>query len=121
MPLANQVVKNNYHTHMYLCKHATGHVKDYVKEAIKLGFHSLGMSDHAPFAVLKDRERADVSRGASALLRRIKRSDRSLRPQNQNLERPRNRILPRPNDHVLRSSGRFGLFRAWTALHSRRR
>jgi histidinol-phosphatase (PHP family) len=55
MPLANQVVKNNYHTHMYLCKHATGHVKDYVKEAIKHGFVSLGMSDHAPFAVLKDR------------------------------------------------------------------
>lgn len=55
MPLANQIVKNNYHTHMYLCKHATGHVKDYVKEAVKLGFESLGMSDHAPFAVLKDR------------------------------------------------------------------
>ncbi len=48
-------MKNNYHTHMYLCRHAVGDVEDYVLEAIKLGFKSLGMSDHAPFAELEDR------------------------------------------------------------------
>lgn len=40
---------------MYLCRHAVGDVEDYVKEAIELGFDSLGMSDHAPFAELEDR------------------------------------------------------------------
>ena len=51
----NQVMKNNYHTHMYLCKHAIGTVCDYVKKAIELGFDTIGMSDHAPFEELKDR------------------------------------------------------------------
>jgi histidinol-phosphatase (PHP family) len=55
MPFTNQMMKNNYHTHIYLCRHASGHVKDYVKEAIQLGFTSLGMSDHAPFEKLIDR------------------------------------------------------------------
>ena len=55
MPLKNQVMKNNYHTHMYLCKHAVGTVSDYVKKAIELGFETIGMSDHAPFEELKDR------------------------------------------------------------------
>lgn len=40
---------------MYLCRHAIGNVEDYVKEAIRIGLDSLGMSDHAPFAELKDR------------------------------------------------------------------
>jgi len=48
-------MKNNYHTHMYLCRHAVGSVEDYVLRAIELGFTSLGMSDHAPFEELKDR------------------------------------------------------------------
>ena len=41
------MLKANYHTHTYLCGHATGNVKDYVDEAIRLGFKELGMSDHA--------------------------------------------------------------------------
>ncbi|OHE41647.1 MAG: hypothetical protein A2Y16_06090 [Tenericutes bacterium GWF2_57_13] len=49
------MMKNNYHTHMYLCRHAVGNVDDYVKRAIELGFTSIGMSDHAPFEELKDR------------------------------------------------------------------
>ncbi len=49
------MMKNNYHTHMYLCKHAIGTVSDYVKKAIDLGFETIGMSDHAPFEELKDR------------------------------------------------------------------
>jgi len=48
-------MNNNYHTHMYLCRHAVGDIPDYVEEAIRLGFHSLGMSDHAPFEELQDR------------------------------------------------------------------
>ena len=41
------MLKANYHTHTYLCGHATGDVIDYVNEAIRLGFKELGMSDHA--------------------------------------------------------------------------
>ena len=41
------MLKANYHTHTYLCGHATGDVDDYVNEAIRLGFSELGMSDHA--------------------------------------------------------------------------
>jgi len=48
-------MKHNYHTHMYLCRHAVGTVEDYVTKAIALGFETLGMSDHAPFEELKDR------------------------------------------------------------------
>ena len=48
-------MKNNYHTHTYLCKHAIGTVEDYVKKAIKLKFKHLGFSDHAPFNFLKER------------------------------------------------------------------
>ena len=42
--------KENYHTHMRLCRHAQGDIKDYVEEAIRLGFHSLGISDHGPIS-----------------------------------------------------------------------
>ncbi len=44
--------KANYHTHIWLCRHASGRVVDYVKEAIKHNFNILGISDHAPFHVL---------------------------------------------------------------------
>ena len=36
----------NYHTHMYLCRHAEGHVEDYVKRASDLGYEEIGISDH---------------------------------------------------------------------------
>ncbi len=42
-------MKNNYHTHMYLCRHATGTIEDYVKEAIRLNFDAIGFTDHAPW------------------------------------------------------------------------
>lgn len=48
-------MKANYHTHMYLCRHAVGTVEDYAKSAIAHGIKILGMSDHAPFEELKDR------------------------------------------------------------------
>ena len=42
------MIKENYHTHTRLCRHAEGDINDYVLEAIKLNFKSLGMSDHGP-------------------------------------------------------------------------
>lgn len=42
-------IKNNYHTHIYLCRHATGDIEDYVARAIELGYTELGISDHCPF------------------------------------------------------------------------
>ncbi len=42
-------IKTNYHTHIYLCRHAVGDVEDYVKRAIELGYSKLGISDHCPF------------------------------------------------------------------------
>jgi len=55
MSFKNQLIKTNYHTHMYLCRHATGSVDDYVAKAVELGFTELGMSDHAPWENLIDR------------------------------------------------------------------
>ena len=41
-------IKDNFHTHIYLCKHAKGNVSDYVKKAIDLNYESIGISDHGP-------------------------------------------------------------------------
>lgn len=45
--------KSNYHTHTWLCRHASGEVIDYVNEAIKHKYTHLGMTDHAPFEFLR--------------------------------------------------------------------
>ncbi len=42
-------MKKNYHTHTYLCRHATGTVDEYVQQAIKRGLVALGFSDHASY------------------------------------------------------------------------
>jgi len=55
MSLPAGLVKTNYHTHTYLCRHANGNPSDYVKKAIELGFEAIGISDHAPFSELADR------------------------------------------------------------------
>jgi len=39
---------NNYHTHTYRCKHASGDVADYVEAARRAGLGELGFSDHTP-------------------------------------------------------------------------
>ncbi len=44
-------MKSNYHTHTYLCNHATGNVEDYVKEAIKHNLEVIGISEHVPYPV----------------------------------------------------------------------
>ena len=41
-------IKDNFHTHIYLCKHAVGNTENYVKKAINLGYESIGISDHGP-------------------------------------------------------------------------
>ncbi len=40
---------NNFHTHTYRCKHASGDVIDYADQASQAGMEILGMSDHCPF------------------------------------------------------------------------
>ena len=39
----------NYHTHTFLCMHATGALEHYVASAIKGGIKYMGFSDHIPF------------------------------------------------------------------------
>ncbi len=39
----------NLHTHTYRCRHATGNVPDYCREAVKQKMSVLGFSDHCPF------------------------------------------------------------------------
>lgn len=46
--------KNNYHSHTYLCGHASGTPLDYVKEGIKHNFKEIGISEHAPMANLRN-------------------------------------------------------------------
>lgn len=41
-------MKTNYHTHHFLCGHATGNMSDYIDEAIKQNYCELGISDHGP-------------------------------------------------------------------------
>ncbi|MFC1669520.1 histidinol-phosphatase HisJ family protein [Spirochaetota bacterium] len=38
----------NYHTHTYLCEHATGTIDEYIACAIDAGIKELGFSDHSP-------------------------------------------------------------------------
>ena len=39
---------NNYHSHTFRCKHATGDAVDYVSVAMNGGAKVYGISDHAP-------------------------------------------------------------------------
>lgn len=39
----------NFHNHTYRCNHATGTDEEYVLEAIKNGYTTIGFSDHAPY------------------------------------------------------------------------
>jgi histidinol-phosphatase (PHP family) len=42
------LIRANYHTHTYRCKHAVGEVIDYAKAAVDAGLDILGMSEHTP-------------------------------------------------------------------------
>ena len=43
----------NLHTHTFRCHHASGKDEDYVIEAIKNGYKTIGFSDHAPYVFPK--------------------------------------------------------------------
>ncbi len=43
------MIKANYHTHTYRCRHAVGEDRDFVEAAIKAGIKTLGFSDHTPY------------------------------------------------------------------------
>lgn len=43
------MIRANYHTHTFLCKHATGIVDDYCREAVAAGISVLGFTDHCPY------------------------------------------------------------------------
>lgn len=40
---------SNLHTHTWRCNHAKGREEDFVKNAIRRGFETLGFSDHTPY------------------------------------------------------------------------
>ena len=42
------MIEENFHTHTPRCKHAEGSEREYIEEAIKKGFKTLGFSDHTP-------------------------------------------------------------------------
>ena len=39
----------NYHTHLALCKHATGTMDEYIERAIEQNLDTIGISDHIPY------------------------------------------------------------------------
>jgi histidinol-phosphatase (PHP family) len=43
--------KHNYHTHTVYCHHAKNTIEENIKAAIKLGYKTLGFSEHAPLKV----------------------------------------------------------------------
>ncbi len=42
----------DYHTHSFLCNHATGQLSDYIHAAISLGLPEIGLSGHFPMHLL---------------------------------------------------------------------
>ncbi|MDR1211231.1 MAG: histidinol-phosphatase [Spirochaetaceae bacterium] len=38
----------NYHTHTRWCRHGTGEIEDYIREALKRGFAELAITEHVP-------------------------------------------------------------------------
>ena len=54
------MIRNNYHTHTFRCGHAIGNDEEYVIEAIGMGLHTLGFSDHVMLkGVRQDNVRGD--------------------------------------------------------------
>lgn len=53
--IKNVNIISSYHNHNYLCLHAGGKVIDYVKEAKKKGLKTIGISDHGPSKINKER------------------------------------------------------------------
>lgn len=54
------MIRNNYHTHTFRCGHAIGNDEEYVIEAIGMGLHTLGFSDHVMLkGIRQDNVRGD--------------------------------------------------------------
>ncbi len=45
---SEKLIKANYHTHTYRCKHAQGDIIDYAAAAVECGIETLGMTEHTP-------------------------------------------------------------------------
>ena len=43
------MLKANFHTHTFRCRHAEGSEREYIEEGIKSGLKTLGFSDHTPY------------------------------------------------------------------------
>lgn len=43
------VLRANYHTHTFRCKHASGEDREYVEKAICAGYTEIGFADHCPW------------------------------------------------------------------------
>jgi len=41
--------RRNFHTHTYLCKHGSGHVRDFCQAALEQGVDVLAFTDHTPY------------------------------------------------------------------------
>ncbi len=48
------MMKANFHTHTYRCKHAIGTEREYVEKAIANGLSVMGFSDHSPYPFPND-------------------------------------------------------------------
>jgi histidinol-phosphatase (PHP family) len=46
----NGLLRQNYHTHTWRCRHAQGAEREYIEQAIAAGIRVLGFSDHAPYS-----------------------------------------------------------------------
>ena len=47
------MIKTNYHSHTYLCRHAQGIPEDYIK-SIALGYEEIGISCHEVFRTFRN-------------------------------------------------------------------
>ena len=58
----------DYHTHHERCGHATGKLREYIEQAIKIGLHEFGVSDHMPVIHM---ERGKVLAGTAMELHQL--------------------------------------------------
>jgi histidinol-phosphatase (PHP family) len=49
--MKNLEFKHNYHTHTIYCHHAKNTIEENIQAAIKLGYKTLGFSEHAPLKI----------------------------------------------------------------------
>ncbi len=102
MSSQNQLMKNNYHTHTYLCNHATGTVDDYVKKAIELGFDTIGISDHGPMDEFTDRSLRMVPKEYPLYLKQCEKARKEYQDKINVLRAVEIEYLPNHDDYYKR-------------------